>query len=129
VKTKFTALVFGLALFVSAGGVFAEDTDGSDNMEATMRLMGKAEAELPDAITNEITLPDAVLDKDPESPAVDASKSGLDKANEHWPFADDAINNAAGMAEQAQENRETRGRSEDRPEPPDVPDPPGQPGG
>jgi len=128
VKTKLTALVFGLTLMFNMSVAAAEDSDGSDDMEATMRLMGNAEAELPDAVTKPITLPDAVLDKDPQSPAVDASADGLKKANENprrqedgLQRANDARENAADLADQAHENQENRGRSEDRPGPPNGP--------
>jgi type IV secretory pathway VirB10-like protein len=130
VNMKIAAVFFGLALFSNTGAVQAQDSDESDEMEATMRLMGDAEAELPDAVTRLIELPDAVLDKHPESPAVGASADGMMKANENprrqedgFEQANDARENAADMAEQAQDNQESRGRSQDRP------DPPGPPGG
>ena len=133
-KTKIAVLVFALALLISMGGVLAQETDEGEEMEATMRLMGKAEADLPDAVTKEITLPDHLLpdpslQEDTGSPAVEASKFGLKTANDNrlrrdteLQQANDAHDNAADMADQVHENQENRGRSEQHPEPPGPPD-------
>jgi hypothetical protein len=40
---------------------WAQDDAGGDEAETTIRLMGAAEAELPDAVTKEIALPDSFL--------------------------------------------------------------------
>lgn len=105
----------------------------ADDAEATIRLMGKAEAELPDAVTKEITLPAHLLAADPEDQvaAVERAEKGLAKANERNAHRDKGQDQAAEarerggeMKEKAKENRESRGRSEDHPTPPETP--PGQ---
>lgn len=133
------ATVTGLAILFSAGAVFAQDDEG--DLEGTIRLMGAAEAELPDAVTKEIALPDNIAE---DSEAVEASAEGLATANEARQnretglsiadqargnaAADDARDNAADMAESARENAENRSRADEfRPETPDVPDRPDLP--
>lgn len=115
------------------GSAWAQDDAGSDEAETTIRLMGAAEAELPDAVTKDIALP-ASLSVD--SAAVEKAQAGMDTANENrqrreagLATADEARRRGAEMAEEARENRENRGRSEDHvpdgtPEPPDNPGPP-----
>jgi len=110
------------ALLLSANVVWAEE---GDEAESTIRLMGAAEAELPEAVTKEITLPEAVAE-DPA--AINNAESRLETANENrqrrekgLSQADEARERGANMADEAQDNRENRGRSEDRPEPPDNP--------
>ena len=62
-----------------SAGAWAADDDGA---EATIRLMGTAEAELPDAVTRQITLPkDLLVESNDQVKAVNKAK-GLDKANE-----------------------------------------------
>ncbi len=114
------------ALLLSANVAWAED---GDEAESTIRLMGAAEAELPEAVTKEITLPAAVAE---DSAAVENAARGLDKANENrqrreegLSKADEARERGSDMADEAHDNRENRGRSEDRPEPPGNPGPPG----
>jgi hypothetical protein len=137
-KTKITVLIFSLVLMFSMGIVLAEETDEPDEMEATMRLMGNAEAELPDAVIKVIELPKHLRDEDSSKynpTAVEASAKGLLTANENRSKhddepqqANDARDNAADMAGDAHDNRETRGRSGERPDPPGRPDNPGPPG-
>jgi hypothetical protein len=125
-----------IALLISYGGAWAQEGEGDEDAEATIRLMGAAEAELPDAVTKEISLPESVTE---DSAAVENAASGLDTANENrmrreegLATADEARERGAEMANEAKENRENRGRSEDRPDPPDdpgSPSPPGPPGG
>jgi len=131
-------MVLGLAFMLSMGNAMSQETDSNDEdeMDVTMRLMGNAEAELPDAVTKTITLPDAVLLHNAESPAVAASKHGMTTATANKPGreedlekADAARERASEMSNQAQNDRETHGRSEDRPEPPPRPENPGPPGG
>lgn len=124
-KTTIWTLIFILLSGVSSA--WAQD----DESETTIRLMGAAEAELPDAVTKEIALPDSVREN---SAAVENAQRGLDTANENrkrreagLATAAEARERGAEMAEDAQENRENRGRSGDRPERPDVPDNPGPP--
>lgn len=121
--------MIGLALLFSMAGVLAQDTEESDEMAATMRLMDDAEAALPDAVTRAIVLPRVVSENVAETPAEGNVGKGLSTANEKAPrrqhepqLADNVRENAAEMAGKAQEDRENRGRSEDRPEPPGPPD-------
>lgn len=114
------------ALLLSANIAWAQD-DGE--AESTIRLMGAAEASLPDAVTKKITLPAAVAE---DKAAVENAARGLEKANENrqrreegLSKADEARERGAEMAGEAQNNRENRGRSDDRPEPPANPGPPG----
>lgn len=116
--------VSAASLLLSVGSAWADE----DEAETTIRLMGAQEASLPDAVTAEITLPDSVPE---DAAAVERAQFGLDTANENrarrdagLATGDEARERAAGMAEEARQNRETRGRSEDRPSPPEVPGPP-----
>ena len=119
-------IIFCAALLLSANIAWAQD---GGEAESTIRLMGAAEAELPDAVTKEITLPEAVA---VDSAAVENAARGLDAAKENRQRredgllqADEARERGADMADEAQDNRENRGRSEDRPDPPVDPGPPG----
>ncbi len=120
-----TLFLVSTILCICSAGAAAED---DDSIESTIRLMGAADAELPEAVTKEITLPAAIAE---DSAAVEKAADGLAKANENrerreagLSRADDARERGAEMADEAQDNRESRGRSEDRPEPPDNPGPP-----
>ena len=119
-------IIFCAALLLGANIAWAQD---GGEAESTIRLMGAAEAELPDAVTKEITLPEAVA---VDSAAVENAARGLDAAKENRQRredgllqADEARERGADMADEAQDNRENRGRSEDRPDPPVDPGPPG----
>jgi len=123
-KKTWTAVAIVVLLAASAGSWAADDA------EATIRLMGEAEAELPDAVTREITLPEHLLAADPEDQvaAVEKAEKGLAKANERQAHREKGQDQAAEarersieMKEKAKENRENRGRSEDHPEPPETP--------
>lgn len=121
-----------LVWLFGAGNALAQDPDDGDSSEATIRLMGNAEAELPDAVTKEISLPEHLAEN---ANALDNSAKGLSTANENklrreqgLATADAARERGAEMSEAAQENRENRGRSTDRPERPEVPQPPENPG-
>ena len=125
---KMTFATAALALCSSVG--WAADSDG----EATIRLMGAAEASLPAAVTKEITLPAHLFEESAQqqAKAVEKAAKGLEKANERNAHreqgqlqAEAARDRANDMNEKANDNRESRGRSEDRPTPPDSP--PGQP--
>ena len=114
------------ALLLGANVAWALD---GDEAESTIRLMGAAEAELPDAVTKEITLPEAASE---DSAAVDNTERKMKTANENrqrrekgLAQADEARERGANMAGEAHDNRENRGRSEDRPEPPADPGRPG----
>ena len=114
------------ALLLGANVAWAED---GDEAESTIRLMGAAEAQLPEAVTKQISLPAAVAE---DSAAVEKAARGLDKANENrqrrekgLSQADEARERGSDRADEAHDNRENRGRSEDRPEPPANPGRPG----
>jgi hypothetical protein len=122
------ASIWTVMLLTGFGIAWAQDDGNDDEAEITIRLMGAAEAELPDAVTDEIALPESLPE---DSAAVENAQFGIDTANENrqrredgLTTADEAHERAAEMAEEAQENRENRGRSGDRPEPPDGPDVP-----
>ena len=121
---KMTLILATTALLASGGGWAADDA------EATIRLMGKAEAELPDAVTREIALPEHLLAAKPEDQVatVERAEKGLEKANERNAHRDkgqdqaaEARSNGAEMQEKAKETRENQGRSEDHPTPPEPP--------
>ncbi len=124
-----------LCLLLSTSIVVAQEDDSSaaDPAEATIRLMGAAEADLPEAITKEITLPPAAMEN---SAAVEKAEQGLQKASENrsrrengLSRADAAREHGSEMADQAKQNRENRGRFDDRPRPPNRPEPPNPPNG
>jgi len=122
-----------LAVLLLAGSAWAQD-----DAEATIRLMGVAEAELPDAVMNEIALPETAR---PNAAAVEKLEQALAHAGPgNYPEqsnAEDALQNAKETVQDAMANREDHGRGEDmpgRPEelpgpPENLPDPPTPPGG
>lgn len=121
---KITLILATTALLASGSGLAADDA------EATIRLMGKAEAELPDAVTREIKLPEHLLAADPKDQiaAVEKAEKGLDKAKERVDHRNtgqdqsaEARERGAEMTEKADENRENQGRSDDHPTPPVTP--------
>ena len=122
---KKVTLIFATTVLLASGSGWA-----ADDAEATIRLMGKAEAELPDAVTRQITLPEHLLAVDPadQVATVEKAEKGLAKANERNDRRDKgqdqaaaARENAAEMKEKAKEKRENRGRSDERPTPPETP--------
>jgi len=137
-KTKRLTLVTLTAaalLLLSSTGWTADD-DG----EATIRLMGAAEAELPQAVTKQISIPTHLMQasESAQQHAVEKSAKGLENANERGEKkghersentgrqgTEEARERSADMSEKAKENRENKGRSEDHAEPPE--DPPGTP--
>jgi hypothetical protein len=107
--------------------------DDADELDATMRLMDDAEAQLPEAVTRPIQLPEHLRD---DSVAAEKSASGHETANaarddEHRQSgiddAAEARERAHEISEEAKESRENRGRSEDPPNRPDPPNPNGPP--
>ena len=91
----------------------------SHGTEATIRLMDLADGGLPEAVTNEIVLPDAVPD---HAAAADKTANRLATAIENLARRDDGIAQAQDALSNALENQENRGRSsenipESRPEP------------
>jgi len=130
-KSKLLIPAAVLLMGVSAGA-WADDDDGA---EATIRLMGTAEAERPDAVTKTITLPPHLMvEGDDQVATVDKAKGHIkanervDKREKGLSKADAARDKGAEMSETAKENREARGRAEDRPGRPDNPGRPGDPG-
>jgi hypothetical protein len=124
-----------ITLMSVSAGAWAADDDG----EATIRLMGTAEAELPGAVTKTISLPDHLtMEGEDQVAAVEKAKKGHDTANEArdnqnrakgLDQAEAARENGREMAEKAKEARENRGRADPpgRPENPGRPDNPGRP--
>ena len=121
---KKVTLIFAITVLLVSGSGWA-----ADDAEATIRLMGNAEAERPDAVTKQITLPEhLLLETEDQVAAVEKAEKGLAKANERHARreqgqdrAAEAREHAAEMKEKAKENRENRGRSEDHPTPPETP--------
>jgi hypothetical protein len=119
-----------LSILLSASVVVAqEDAPADDPAESTIRLMGAAEAALPDAVTKDIKLPPALGINEK---AVENASRGLTRANENRERreqglgkADEAREKGNEISEQARENRENRGRFDDPPGRPD--EPPGKP--
>lgn len=131
-KAHIRTLLLGLGAtwLALGGGVAFADEDDADPAESTIRLMDAAEAELPEAVTKEIKLPPAAVEN---SAAVENAARGTQTANENrdrrengLARADEAREKGAEMAEEANNNRENRGRFDERPTPPDPPrGPPG----
>jgi hypothetical protein len=129
-------LIGTATMLLSCSSAWAQDS--GEEAEATIRLMGAAEAELPDAVTKTISLPGSMTEDETavaNATAVEKSAQGIATANENrlrreegLTRADEAREQGADMANEAMENREARGRSEDLPERPDTPQPPTPPG-
>ncbi len=133
-------LIGTVTMLLGFGSAWAQESE--EEAETTIRLMGAADAELPDAVTKVISLPGSMTE-DAEAvanaTAVENSAQGIATANENrlrreegLTTADEARAQGAEMAGEAMENRENRGRSGDlpqRPETPQPPTPPGPPGG
>lgn len=126
------ACAWTVTLLLGFGSAWAQDEGNNDESEVTIRLMNAADAELPNAVTEQIALPESLRE---DSGAVKGAQFGIGTANENGrrreeglTTAEEARDRAAEMAEEAQENRENRGRSDDPPGPPDdVPGPPDVP--
>ena len=117
----------GTALLILSCSASAQD----DTADTTIRLMGAADAELPGAVTKEIALPESVP---VDSAAVENAAKGLATADERRARREDGLAKAdaasergAEMSDDALENRENLGRSEEnrQDDPPDNPGPPG----
>jgi len=114
-----------ITLLLAACPAYADD-DAQAVTTATIRLMSNAEAELPDAVTKEIKLPENLQE---DTQAVLKSARGLETANQNrlegnpgLETAEAARAQGAEMAEAAKENRENQGRSDEhRPQPPETP--------
>ena len=124
--------LIGIAVsLMSSSGAWAGGHD------TTIRLMGPANAELPEAVTNEISLPAALsvnsVAGDKAVAGVKA-KDGLDTANENrmkrrLETAELARDSAAEMVYGAAQSRDNNDRSGGRSDPPERPDTPGPPEG
>lgn len=129
-KIRNTVTVFGALLFLCSNPAWTQEEGNDDPTTATIRLMSNAEADLPDAVTKEIRLPENLAE---DSKAAENAARGLSTANKNrlegnrgLEKADEAQQRGSEMAEAAQENRENRGRSDERPEPPEKPVPDSQ---
>ena len=131
--TFVTLTAAALLLFSSAGWT------ADDDSEATIRLMGAAEADEPTVVTKELAIPQHLMQASQEAQerAIKNSEDGLKNAAERGEKkgfekagnpgrgrAEEALERNSEMNEKAKENRENKGRSEDRPDPPETP--PGQ---
>lgn len=127
--TVVTLAAAALLLFSSTGWT-------ADDAEATIRLMGAAEADEPEAVTKELAIPAHLMQasKEVQQRAVEKSAKGLENAaqrGEKKGFehagtrgqerSAEARERGAEMSEKTRETREAKGRSEDRPEPPETP--------
>jgi hypothetical protein len=118
------------ALLLTANPAWTADEADEDSAESTIRLMGAAEVELPEAVTKEIMLPKSLRE---DSKAVKKAANRLETANKNRERRESGLSNAdearergANMADDAKENLENRGRSDEhRPEEP--PSNPGRP--
>lgn len=129
-------LIGAVTILLSFASAWAQESE--EEAEATIRLMGAAEAELPGAVTKQISLPGSMTEDTAavaNATAVENSAQGMATANENrlrreegLTTADEARAQGAEMADEAMENRGNRGRSEDLPERPDTPQPPTPPG-
>lgn len=132
--TVLTLTAAALLLFSGAGW------GADDDSEATIRLMSAAEADEPEAVTKQLTIPTHLMQASEEAQqrAVENSAKGLDNAAERGEKkgfehagsrgqerSEEARERGAEMSEKAREKRENKGRSDDRPEPPEGP--PGPP--
>lgn len=142
VTAKFVLTTLLLSTLGLAGPQALAQDEDAELEEATIRLMGEAEAELPEAVTREIVLPERVK---VDAAAVEQSARGLATANEarerrgqgqdvaaeaRENAAAEARENASEMSELARENAENRSRgNENRPDPPGRPDTPNPPNG
>jgi hypothetical protein len=121
-----TLTLAAAALLLSANPAWTADEADEDSAESTIRLMGTAEVEFPEAVTKEIMLPKSLRE---DSKAVQKAANELETANENRDRRESGLSNAdearergENMADEAKENRENRRRSEEhRPEPPTNP--------
>lgn len=117
--------IIAASLLLGPGIAWTQE-EGSDEEEAdtTIRLMGAAEAEVPAVVTDLIVLPENAADDNEGQNGIDQANLNRVRREEGLLTADDAREQGAEIAEDAMDNQESRGRSEDRPEPPENPGPP-----
>ncbi len=118
---KYLVAIAGVVSLLISGQAWSQD-DG----EVTIRLMGRADANLPNAVTKNIELP-AVLPADADAAAAAAILSAQAARAAGLAKAEIALESNAEMRQNALENVEDRGRSNDVHEPP-VDPPPAPPG-
>jgi len=118
---KYLVAIAGVVSLLISGQGWSQD-DG----EVTIRLMGRADANLPNAVTKNIELP-AVLPADADAAAAAAILSAQAARKAGLAKAEIALESNAEMRQNALENVEDRGRSNDVHEPP-VDPPPAPPG-
>jgi hypothetical protein len=128
---KIIWLIASITIFGTGVAQAQDQSAGDEEEQTTIRLMGAADAELPDAVVKEIVLPENAADE----AALNAA-DGLLKAEERHDrrenglsTADEARDNASDMADDALDNVENRGRADDlpdgvpgRPEMPELPE-------
>ena len=111
-------------------GIAADKTNALP-AEATIRLMDEADADLPDAVMNEVALP-ALPATSQGANGLTTAAPNIDRRNIGQDVAEGALENARdnanAMAEDALEKAEQRGRSGEH-MPDDPPNPPGPPPG
>ena len=112
-----------LTVILSAGTAWAQE---DDDPETTIRLIGVAEATLPDVVMNEITLPEKARVNEAAVDKVEAALAHAGPGNLPGESgAEDALANAKATVQDALANREERSRSEEAPgRPDDLPSPP-----
>jgi hypothetical protein len=114
-----------LSVLLGANVALAQEANSGDPAESTIRLMGQAEAKLPDAVTKDIKLPPAMSVNEK---AVEKASRGQAHANANregrrqgLEKADEAREKGSDISEQAKQNRENRGRFDSPPGRPDAP--------
>jgi hypothetical protein len=124
-----------IALMGVSAGAWADKPDPDDDGDVTITLMPPGNG-APEIVMKQIELPDLDLDNETANDKVENARQRLNQietsgnaGREHgWSHANEAHQRAQDMAENASNNRESRGRSEDkRPERPEPPNPPGPP--
>jgi len=131
-----TLILASVALMTFSHNGWTDMAD--DDAEATIRLMGTAEAQSSEDVTKTITLPSRLLDVEEgdEVAAVEKAEKGLKNAtdnvnkehsNNASEQAQEAREHGKEMSEKAKESRENRGRSEEAPGRPDDPGRPDNP--
>jgi len=123
-----------MALLLASGPAWTQE----DETEVTIRLMGAADAELPQAAIHSVVLPGDMTENTKaveHAQSIEKAQFGLDTASNPPSNRDEAQEKAfearskgAEMSEAAQESQENRGRSDERPEPPAPGSPPQNPG-
>lgn len=126
---KYLVAIAGVVSLLISGQAWSQDNGENDEGEVTIRLMGHADAALPDAVTKNISLP-VVLPADAAAEAAAAISSAEAARAAGLEKAEIALDRNAAMRQNALENVENRSRSDVPSGPPtDPPQPPGPPDG